>query len=222
MTRRKAGVACMALGALLLIGAALLIVQNQQEETRANQAATAALTAIKQELAAENPSLIVPGANATPAPKATEAPVGTAQPVIQPTPIPEMPTLMIDGQAYIGYIELPTLGLSLPVRSQWSYAALKTAPCRYWGSVYDDSMVILAHNYDRHFGRLVQLGLGDPVQLIDAEGKLYQYQVAETEILEMRDVEEMVENSFDLTLFTCTKGGKTRMAVRLNRAKHVQ
>lgn len=222
MIRRKAGVVCMVLGALLLTGAALLIVQNRQEETQAEQAASAVLKAMQQELAAENPSLIVPGANATPAPQTTEAPVETSQPNAEPTPIPEMPTLMIDGQAYIGYIEFPTLGLSLPVRSQWSYAALKTAPCRYWGSVYDDSMVILAHNYDRHFGRLVQLGEGDPVQFIDAEGNLYQYQVAETETLEKREVEEMVESGFDLTLFTCTRGGKTRMAVRLNRVKHLQ
>ena len=146
------------------------------------------------------------------------------EPAAEETPLPdpagrEMPMLEIDGQAYIGYLGLPTLGLSLPVMSEWSYPKLRVAPCRYWGSAYDDSLVILAHNYDRHFGRLQELATGDPVQFIDADGVIYQYTVEKQEILEKPDVEKMVDSGYDLTLFTCTYGGRHRVTVRLRRTK---
>lgn len=135
------------------------------------------------------------------------------------TLLPEMPTLQIGKQSYIGYIELPTLGLSLPVMSEWSYPKLRISPCRYTGSVYDDSLVILAHNYTRHFGGIKDLAIGDPVQFVDADGNIYQYTVAKHETLDKKDVREMVDNEYDLTLFTCTYGGKNRVTVRLIRVR---
>lgn len=150
----------------------------------------------------------------------TAAPAGVeAQPSSSPSVLPEMPTLQIGKQSYIGYIELPTLGLSLPVMSEWSYPKLRIAPCRYTGSVYDDSLIILAHNYTRHFGGIKDLAIGDPVQFIDADGNIYQYTVAKHETLEKRDVREMVDNEYDLTLFTCTYGGRNRITVRLTRVR---
>lgn len=139
---------------------------------------------------------------------------------INPSATPsEMPTMKIDGNLYIGYIELPTLNLSLPVMSDWSYPQLRIAPCRYFGSVYDDTLVILAHNYARHFGSINKLSAGDPVQFVDASGNIYSYTVAKLETLEKYDVNEMIQSDYDLSLFTCTYGGKYRTTVRLNRIK---
>lgn len=151
-------------------------------------------------------------------PTASPAAIET-RPSSSPSVLPEMPTLQIGKQSYIGYIELPTLGLSLPVMSEWSYPKLRIAPCRYTGSVYDDSLIILAHNYTRHFGGIKDLAIGDPVQFIDAEGNIYQYTVAKHETLEKKDVREMVDNEYDLTLFTCTYGGRNRITVRLTRIR---
>ena len=128
--------------------------------------------------------------------------------------LPEMPTLTIDGRQYIGYLELPTLGISLPILSDWSYAKLRVAPCRYWGSVYDGSMVLLGHNYLDHFGRLKSLELGDPIQFIDADGNIYRYEVVQQETLEKTDVDAMLDSPYDLTLFTCAHGGERRIVVR--------
>ena len=58
-----------------------------------------------------------------------------------------MPTQEVDGQSYIGVLELQPLGLSLPIISQWSYPGLRIAPCRYTGSAYQNDLVIAAHNY---------------------------------------------------------------------------
>ena len=205
MTRRTAGVICMVLGGALLLGAAGLLSENRREESRAGEESAQVMVRLRQEM--EQAAL--PEETRTEPEQSPEA---------EETPLPdpagrEMPTLEIDGQTYIGYLELPTLGLSLPVMSEWSYPKLRIAPCRYWGSAYDDSLVILAHNYDRHFGRLQELAIGDPVQFIDADGVIYQYTV------EKQDVEKMVDSGYDLTLFTCTYGGRHRVTVRLRRTK---
>ena len=64
---------------------------------------------------------------------------------------------------------LPTLGRTLPVLNGWSGELLKIAPCRYLGSAYNDNLIVMAHNYDSHFGRLKKLQIGDPVTFRDVE-----------------------------------------------------
>lgn len=132
----------------------------------------------------------------------------------------EMPTVEIDGHAYIGYISLPTLELELPVMSEWSYPKMKIAPCRYWGSVYLDNMVIAAHNYVDHFGRLGSLSVGDPVRFTDVDGNVFEYTVSELLELKPDQALEMVKGlEWDLTLFTCNTSGRQRLTVRCVRVE---
>jgi sortase A len=126
----------------------------------------------------------------------------------------EMPTLEEEDHDYIGKLELPSLDLILPVMSEWSYPNLKISPCRYYGSAYKSNMIIAAHNYDRHFGRLKELNVGDEVIFTDIDGNVFRYTVAEMEVLDPTDIEEMKDTPWDLTLFTCTIGGRTRVTVR--------
>lgn len=126
----------------------------------------------------------------------------------------EMPEEMINGNAYIGVLELPTLGLELPVMSEWSYSKLNVSPCRYKGSAYSHDLIILAHNYSTHFGTLKNLGIGDSVIFTDVDGNVFRYEVLELEILMPSAMEEMERGDWDLTLFTCTVGGQSRVTVR--------
>ena len=125
-----------------------------------------------------------------------------------------MPVETIDGKEYIGVLSIPSLGLELPVLAQWNYPDLKTAPCRYAGSLYQDNLIICAHNYDAHFGRLKTLQTGDEVTFVDMDENVVVYKVVEMEILKPTNIEEMEAGDWDLTLFTCTKGGRTRVTVR--------
>ena len=131
----------------------------------------------------------------------------------------EMPVRMIDGDEYIGVLEIPVLKLELPVMSEWTYPKLRKSPCRYSGTAYKGNFVILAHNYDRHFGRLKMLESGDTVSFTDMDGNRFDYIVAETEILRPYDEALMTEDKWDLTLFTCTIGGGSRVTVRCRRAE---
>ena len=128
----------------------------------------------------------------------------------------EMPTVTIDGYEYIGTLEIPCIGISLPVMSQWSYSRLKVAPCRYAGSLYRGDMIIAAHNYKRHFGLLKTVPPGETVIFTDVDGRVFSYAVADMEILPGTAVAEMESGEWDLTLFTCTKGGRTRITLRCN------
>lgn len=126
----------------------------------------------------------------------------------------EMPTIELDGQVYIGRMDIPTLNLSLPVMSDWSYPQLKLSPCRYLGSAYQDDLIIVAHNYKSHFGGLKYLGYGDSVEFVDVDGNVFQYVVADIEQLKPTDVDKLTDGDWALTLMTCTLGGEYRIAVR--------
>jgi sortase A len=126
----------------------------------------------------------------------------------------EMPVIYLNGHNYIGKIEIPSLRLALPVLSEWSYPNLRISPCRYSGSAYTSDLVLAAHNYSTHFGRLKELAVGDEVRFTDMDGNVFEYQVEELEELQPTDVAEMTEGTWALTMFTCTIGGRTRIAVR--------
>lgn len=49
---------------------------------------------------------------------------------------------------------------------------------------------------------------------MDVHGVTYKYVVADREVLEPSQIEDMIQSEYNLTLFTCTYGGQTRLAVR--------
>ena len=125
-----------------------------------------------------------------------------------------MPTEGVDGRLYIGILRIPSLGLELPVISDWSYEGLRVAPCRYSGSAYSDDLVVAAHSYASHFGKIHSLSYGEEVSFTDVRGNVFLYEVASIEELGSSDVAAMTESGWELTLFTCTFDGANRVAVR--------
>jgi sortase A len=128
----------------------------------------------------------------------------------------KMPTVKVNGYDCIGVLSIPVLDLKLPVLTDWSYSKLKKAPCHYYGSYYEKDFVIAAHNYKAHFGRLSELQAGDVVVFTDASGKAHHYEVVILETLPKNATKEMITSGFDLSLYTCTLGGGSRVTVRCN------
>lgn len=120
----------------------------------------------------------------------------------------------LDKTEYLGILSIPALDLQLPVQADWSYPKLRSTPCVYSGSIQNGGLVILAHNYRRHFGLIKNLHQGDEILLTDLTGNKYHYEVEELLVLDATSVDEMVDGSYDLSLFTCTYGGKARVTVR--------
>lgn len=123
----------------------------------------------------------------------------------------------IDGNAYIGVISIPVLDLELPVMSECDEKKMKIAPCKYYGDVNTNDLVICAHSYKNLFRNIKNLNQGDKVIITDISNQAYVYEVEVIEILAPENVKEMIESEFDLTLYTCTNDNLNRITVRLNR-----
>ena len=130
----------------------------------------------------------------------------------------EMAVVKVGDYNCIGVLSIPVLDLELPVLTDWSYAKLKKAPCHYYGSYYEKDFVIAAHNYKSHFGRLAELQAGDVVVFTDVSGTAHGYEVVMLETLPENATKEMITSGFDLSLYTCTLGGGSRVTVRCKAA----
>ena len=188
MTKKRAGIALVITGAVLLLAALLLFAYNRMEDVRAGEEAVEIMTEIRT---AVEPS---------------DMQKDEAERKI-------MPTMTIRGHEYIGYLHIPDLGLELPVMEDWDYNRLKRAPCRHFGTTYNDDLVIAAHNFKNHFGRIDTLPLGAEVTFTDMDGGVSRYAVGE--ILERvpEEVAEVRDSQWDLILYTCTYGGDVRIVV---------
>lgn len=197
-TTKRLGAALMALGAALVCGALGLFLYNQRQDVQAGEASQQVLPQLTAHIQAVTQLETAP----------------------EPTAVydAEMTEVVLDGYAYIGYLSIPTLGLDLPVLSQWDYDRLQIAPCRYAGSTKSRDLVLCAHNYAKHFGNLKNLIPGDTVYFTDMDGVVTTYVVASVDILEPTAVEAMTDGAYPLTLFTCTYGGGSRVAVRCQSA----
>ena len=132
-------------------------------------------------------------------------------------PYRSMPHITVDDQSYIGILSIPDLELTLPVLSSFDYGALQETPCLYSGSVYRKNMVIGAHNYDSHFGRISSLPQGSQVVFTDAENHRYECEAINIETLSPNQNDELTKkfgNDWDISLFTCNYSGTARIVVR--------
>ena len=222
MRTDRRGNALIVPGVLLILAAMALTAYNLWDEAQAAQAADQALTLIMQELPTvsapttdeptpDTPTFDAPGSD-VPLPSMDEVEI----PNYILNPEMDMPQQTVDGLSYIGILEIPALNLSLPIISQWSSSASKTAPCRYVGSAYTNDLVIAGHNYRSHFANLKNVPEGSPVYFTDMDGNRFEYRVAVIETLHGTDVEAMTGGGWDLSLFTCTMNGQYRATVRCN------
>lgn len=202
--KQKIGKICMVLGALLILASLGLLAYNKWDAARADKAAQTALGELENTLT-----------------RTIEEKNKADDVVLQPELDPDQPMteVELDGWNYIGYLSIPSIGLNLPVMSEWSYAGLKIAPGRYSGSTYADNMVVCAHNYAKHFSPIKWLAEGAEVYFTDMDGMRWSYEVSAVETIQPTQIEKMTEKTedsenWDLTLFTCTTGGSARCAVR--------
>lgn len=196
------------LGLLLIAVALFLTAYNLYDEQRAEQSALQVIDRLEDYLPSGVPT------EASTEPIVEQAPMPNDAPDYVLCPDMEMPVETINGIDYIGVLQIPSLELELPIASEWNYPNLKTAPCRYSGSAYLNNMIICAHNYSSHFGKLKSLSEGDAATFTDMAGNVFIYKMVERETLNPTDIEEMEDGDWDLTLFTCTVGGKTRVTIR--------
>lgn len=204
MSHKRKGGLWITLGLLLIAAALALVCYNLYDALRAEQSAWQIINSL-EEISEEESRISAPA-------EASEKAALRQDPVLEAQM--EMPVKTVDGIEIVGVLRIPALELELPIISQWSYPDLQTAPCRYSGSAYLNNLILCGHNYSSHFGKLKELQEGDIITFTDMDGNLFTYEMAERETLMPTSVEEMTSGDWDLTLFTCTVGGKSRVTVR--------
>lgn len=175
-------------GLALIIGASALLLHNSRVDRRAGEAAAAVVQKLQTALPPEPGGQAAAGA--------------------------EMPAVEIDGYTYIGVLDLPDGGPSLPVQAAWDEGGALVSPCRYQGSAYDGSLIVAGHNYKTGFGRLYGVAPGDAVRFTDMNGAVFEYVVSQLETVDQYDLAGMERGEWDMTLFSCTLDGRRRVAVR--------
>ena len=208
--KRKFGILFIIIGILLILAALLLIGYNRYESQSASKASQSVLAVMQNTVEETTVSSAV-----------EDVYVDHIDPYDQDAAeiAAEMTEKEIDGQYYIGYLSIPILELELPVISEWSYPRLRIAPCRHFGSTKTDDLVIAAHNYESHFGKLKQLKTGDLLTFTDMDGEKILYEVQVVDVLQPTAVDAVKNSDFDLVLYTCTYGGESRVVVFCNRVK---
>jgi sortase A len=206
--RSKIGIFCMLIGLTLISGAVFLFLSNDKEEKSAETHVQNLVPVLMEEVnqireSSETVEIL---------PDTTPVALLTPEDVA-------MKETIIDGHSYIGYLEIPDLGLILPVMSDWSYAKLEISPCRFSGSLRGEDLVIMAHNYSSHFGYLKTLTEGSQIIFYDMNGVLWEYEVVALDILPGDAVEEMIAGEYDLTLFTCATNRTHRITIRCDKVE---
>ena len=206
--RSKIGIFCMLIGLFLISGAVFLFLSNNRDEKNAETHVQNLIPVLMEEVKQVQ--------------KSSES--GVALPDNKPEELLTqedvvMIETVIDGHAYIGYLEIPDLGLTLPVMSDWSYAKLQISPCRFSGSLRGEDLVIMAHNYTSHFGFLKTLTEGSQIIFYDMNGVIWEYEVVALDVLPGDAVEEMIAGEYDLTLFTCATNRSHRITIRCDKVE---
>ena len=187
-------------GVLLILAALWLTLSNIHTDNAAGERNTILLTRI---------AASVPQKEAVP-----EGNDWSVLPKLKVVKEPEMPTVEIEGNPYIGVLAIPSLGLELSVMDTCDDETVDTAPGRFAGTAYENGFVIGGHNYVSHLGKIDRLREGDTVIFTDLEGNAFTYKVVGTEILEGWEADELRSDEWGLSLFTCTLRGNRRITVR--------
>lgn len=204
--RKLFGISLILIGSLLICAALAVTGRNIWQEERSGASAQQAMEQLRQQL----PESTEPQPEAHP-----EAPTlpGVDSPT-QEDALRSMPEVIIDGIGYVGYLSIPGLNLELPVIGQSSEENLELAPCRFYGTAYQKNFVIGGHRYRRHFRKLSTLGYGEIIRFTDMDGNEFTYEVTELEVIEPYQAQYLCSGDWDLSLYTCTPGGLTRVVLR--------
>lgn len=201
---RHKGTPLMVLGLLFIVAAALLLFRNRGIDSNARDAIQSVSADLLQAIEENTKPVVV---------SEDDHQLSTDSPPISTVETSDS-IATVNNTDYIGLLDIPALSLSLPVQAECSTVALENSPCRYSGSLSSNDLVIAGHNYNAHFGQLHSLSIGDSLYINSADGTLHAYTVQDIEILSPYDVEVMCAGDWPLTLFTCTYGGQSRVAIR--------
>lgn len=110
-----------------------------------------------------------------------------------------MPVLSVDEIDFIGILEMPRYGVTLPVCADWG--GIIQCPCKFSGSIYDSTLQIGATSQRGQFDFCREISVGDAVLFTDVEGNRYTYTVTNLQYEKHADQTALNRKEANLTLF---------------------
>lgn len=110
-----------------------------------------------------------------------------------------MPSVELNKKDYMGVIEIPLYHITLPFKANWDSKDAETIPCRYYGSIYNGSLIIGASESNIRCSDVISIG--DDITVTDMTGAMFSYTVSDIIITDIIEAEALTNENADLTLF---------------------
>lgn len=131
-------------------------------------------------------------------------------------PNTNMPVLQIGGIDYVALLEIPALGISLPVADKWERDKLFYSPARFSGSAYDYSLVIGGTDASHQFAFCDKIDNGTHIIITDMTGAQFAYEVTSVDRAKKAENVWLQDSEFHLTLYCRDTYSMEYIAVRCN------
>lgn len=112
-----------------------------------------------------------------------------------------MPILEIESVDYVAILEIPVFGITLLVADNWDNKHLHSAPGRFWGSAYDNTLVIGGTDSPQQFSFCAEIDNGATITVTDMTGAKFTYTVFRVDRAKDAETQWLAQTDCDLTLF---------------------
>lgn len=127
-----------------------------------------------------------------------------------------MPVLEINGEDFIGLIDISGTERQLPICGLWNDESVKKYPCRYTGSAYDNTLIIGGYDNYEQFSIIKTLAIGQVVKITDVFGSVFAYTVKSIDVSPQATEEKLKNNKYNLSLFVKDMETNNYIIVRCN------
>ena len=119
----------------------------------------------------------------------------------------------------LGQLKIEEINLDLYVLDETDDKSLNLSITKFWGPEMNEigNFSIIGHNYKRLFKNLKNLSKGDTFELIDRNGRYCKYEIFDIYKVNPDEVDCLdpsIEGIREVTLITCTPGGKQRLILK--------
>lgn len=189
--RKQIGTLAIAVGLLLLVGVAGIVIARTVLHTR--QSAAQIVSALDELTPSRSRAL-------------PEAHYGG-----------DMPAAAIGGENFVGLLEIGRYDCRLPVGREWEVSDLDRFPMVSTGSIYDRNLVIGGSSRDGQLAFADEIEIGEEVRFVDLYGREFYYEVAMVNHAD--SIDRIQSGDEDLTLFVRSKKTTKYVIIRCVLAK---
>lgn len=123
-----------------------------------------------------------------------------------------MPKAEVNGEDFIGLLEIPDYHTKFPVGAVWDSVKHSYYPCAYQGSLYENSLIIGGSNSAGEFDFADDIDIGAKLRFSDLYGQVFTYQV--TMVNHVDSESAVTSEGEDFTLFVKSKSSGKYIVIR--------